>query len=214
MTFNKNKKLLFATTVSTVALVAMMVFLVTNTGQAAVAQVTQPQPGSINLIVNTPQSFVASGGRSAIQMDVPVTHIDLKRGTTTTVDITLTHLASKNPFPYVNVNVVTPYHEIFYSPALTASTTPEQRMNAAQTGNLISGSIDLSTLVSYSETGPIRMDASGQHTIKMYITVPANMTSDFTGSGHFEIPLQVTDSDGNSNTVVWQNGRIDFTVVS
>lgn len=214
MTFTKNKKLLFATTIATVALTAMMVFIATNTVPSAVAQVKGPQTVSVSMKFNTPESFVASGGRSAVHMDVPVTHVDLKRGTTTSVDITLKHITGNNPYPFVNVSVVTPYHEIFYSPALTASTTPEQRLFAAQTGNLIPGSVDLSTLVSYSETGPIRIDAGGQHVIKMYITVPENMTSDFIGSGHFEIPLKITDSDGNSDTVVWQNGRIDFTVVN
>lgn len=213
MTLNKNKKLLFATTVSAVVLATALILLAANTVPAAVAQVKQPR-GEITLTSNTPESFITNGGNSSIQIEAPVTHVDLKKGTTTTVDITLKHLAGKNPYPFVNVYIVSPFHEIFYSPALTSATTPQQRLLAAQTGSLIPGSVDLSTLVSYSETGPIRIDAGGQHTIKMYITVPDNISPDFIGSGHFQIPLRVTDSDGNSNTVFWDNGRIDFTVVS
>lgn len=215
MTSIQNKKLLFATTLSAVILAATIMLLVTNTTQEAVAQVKQPGAiQGIGFVVQTPTDYVANGGKSAVQVEIPVQHIDVKRGTTTTVDVTLEHIASNNPYPFVNVDIITPYHEIYYPPSLTASTTEEQRLNATETGKLIPGSVDLSTLVSYSETGPITIDAGGKYVVKMYVTVPNDIPSDMIGNGgHIQIPLEVTDSNGNSNTVIWQNGGIDFTVV-
>lgn len=215
MTSIQNKKLLFATTLSAVVLVTAMVFLATTTTQEAIAQVKQPGTiQGINFVTQSPEDYITKGGKSAVQVEVPVKQITVKKGTTATVDIILKHMSGNNPYPFVNVSIVTPYHAIYYPPALTASTTPEQRLNAAETGNLIPGSVDLSTLVSYSETGPMKIGASGNHVVKMYVTIPDNIPPDMVGhGGHLEIPLKVTDSDGNSNTIVWQNGGIDFTVV-
>jgi len=217
MTLIKNKKLLFATILSAVVLATAMTLLVTNTTKEAVAQVKQPDgPIGVNLVtVSSPEEHIANGGKSAVKVEIPVKHVMLKRGTTTTVDITLRHLGGKDPYPLVNVGIISPYHDIYYPPALTASTTSEQRLNAIETGNQIPGSVDLSTLISYSETGPMKIGSNGKYVIKMYITIPNDIPVDMIGhGGHLEIPLKVTDSDGNSNTVVWQNGGIDFTVVS
>src|SRR6267143_874557 len=104
MTLIQNKKLLFATILSAVVLATAMTLLATNTTKEAVAQIKQPDgPIGVNLITVSPEEHIAKGGKSAVQVEIPVKQIMLKRGTTTAVDITLRHLGGKDPYPFVNV---------------------------------------------------------------------------------------------------------------
>lgn len=215
MTTEKQKRLLFAAVLPTIATAAIVAYLLTNTTQEAQAiQAPVPEVGNIVREVNTPKSHIEKGGKSAVEVDVPIKQISMKRGSTATVDVHIKHIKGAVPFPFVDVKTVPPNGSIFYPPSLAASTTPEQRLQAAETGNLIPGSIDLGTLVSFSEVNPVSIGSGGTQVIRMNISIPQDFPAEMIGHGVFlEVPIQVTDSNGNSDTVVWQNGGIDVFVV-
>ncbi|MGI0074127.1 MAG: hypothetical protein ACREA3_09995 [Nitrosotalea sp.] len=168
----------------------------------------------IGLQVVTPYSFLENGGRSAVIIDVPIKQVNVTRGNTATVDVHIKHLAGKNPFPFVYAMLTPPFNNIWYPPSIANSTTQEERIHATETGNLISGSIDLGTLITFSETKPIKIKAGSEQIIKMYITVPQNLGEEFVGQGvNLNIPIKVTDNDGNSNTVIGQDGNVNFFIV-
>lgn len=167
-----------------------------------------PQSGIAFKEIKTPDSFIANGGKSAVKVEIPTDKVIVSRGNTVDVDIHIKHIAGVNPFPFVNVNVISP-SGIYYPPSVAASTTPEQRMHAIETGKLISGSIDTSTLVSYSETNPVKILPNGEQVIVMHLSIPKNTPNEVVGNEILlSVPIQVTDSNGNSDTVAWENGKI------
>jgi hypothetical protein len=215
MTNTKDKRLLFAAILPAIATVVIAAYLLTNTTQEAQAiQTPVPEIGNIVREVETPQSHIAKGGSSAVEVDISPNQVSLSRGSTVTVDVHIKHIQGTAPFPFVNVKAVPPSGNIFYPPSLASSTTPEQRLQAAETGKLIPGSIDLGTLVSFSAASPIKIGAGGDQVVKMNISIPQDFPAEMIGHGVFlEVPIEVTDNNGKSDTVVWQNGGITVVVV-
>lgn len=167
----------------------------------------------IGLTVVTPYDYIAHGGRSAVIVEPLINQVNLTRGKITVVDLHVRHLAGTNPYPFVYVTPSPPYGNIWYPPALTSSTTPEQRIHAEESGNLISGSVDLGTLVSFQETTPIKIAAGGEGIVKMYVSVPATLGDEFVGQGAFlSIPIKATGGDANS-TILSQGGGVNFLIV-
>ncbi|MBI3640345.1 MAG: hypothetical protein HY223_08535 [Thaumarchaeota archaeon] len=167
----------------------------------------------IGLTVVTPYDYIAHGGRSAVIIEPLINQVNLTRGKTTTVDLHVRHLAGTNPFPFVYVTPSPPYGNIWYPPALASSTTPEQRIHAEESGKLISGSVDLGTLVSFQEKIPIKIAAGGEEVVKMYVSVPATLGDEFVGQGTFlSIPIKAVGGDTNS-TILSQAGGVNFFIV-
>jgi hypothetical protein len=161
----------------------------------------------------TPYDYIARGGRSAVVIEPSINQVNLTRGTTTTVDLHVRHLAGINPFPFAYVTLSPPFGTIFYPAHLASSTTPEQRLNAEETRNLISGSLDLGTLVSFQETMPIKIAAGGEDIVKMYVSVPVTLGDEFVGQGgSLNIPIKATSGDANS-TMFAQEGGVNFLIV-
>lgn len=216
MTKIQNKKLLFATVLPAIATLAIVAFLHANAPQQAAAMSTpSPQIARLGFDVQTVDSFIANGGRSIAKVEIPVKQVNLTRGGTAEVDLHLKHIgASTNPFAAINVQVLPPKGYIWYPASLAASTTFEQRVHAAETGNLIPGSMDLGSMVSYSETNPVSVGAGKEQIVKMFITIPKGLPDDVVGQGAFiSIHIKATDDNGNPNTVFGQDGGIKFQVI-
>jgi hypothetical protein len=215
MTKIHNKKLLLAAILPAVATVAIVAFLLSSsTHEAQAVQTPAGQMGSIGLDVETSDSFLAKGGRSVVKIEMPINEVKLTRGVTTSVDLHIHHVAGINPFTYVSVTLLPPNGYIWYSAALTASTTPEQRLHAAETGQLIPGSIDLGKIVSFSETKPVTVGAGSEQVVKMYITMPKDLPDNVIGQGgYLNIPIKAADNNGDASTVYADSSGINFQVV-
>ncbi|GEM_PF-3313259 len=164
-------------------------------------------------VIDNPTSFFARGGKSAVTVEPLLNEVRLTRGSSTVVDLNVQHVASANPFPTVSVKALPPNGYIWYPPSVTASTTLDQRVNAAATGKLIPGSIDLGTLVTFSDPNPAVIQPSGKQVVHMTITLPKDIPDNAVGQGiYLPIPVQVTDSNGNSNTVFADTHGIEVIV--
>ncbi|MBI3638711.1 MAG: hypothetical protein HY223_00155 [Thaumarchaeota archaeon] len=216
MTKIHNKKLLFAAILPTIATAVIIAYLLASpTQQASAAQTPPPQVTRLGYDVETVDSYIAKGGKSIAKVEIPVKQVDVIRGSTAEVDLHLKHIAaSASPFASVNVKVLPLKGYTWYPASLASSTTFEQRVQAAETGNLIPGSVDLGSLVTFSETNSLAIGAGNEHIVKMFITIPKNLPDDIVGQGAFiNIPIEVTDDSGNPDTVFVQSGGIKFQVV-
>lgn len=215
MTKFNDRKLLFVAILPTIVLATIAVVFLTNNAQDAQAVQTQDKPlDSIKFDVDTADSYLAKGGKSIVRIETPVKEVKLTRGATTTVDLHIKHVAGTTPFPAVNVKVLPPNGYIWYPASLASTTTEEQRIHAAETGILIPGSVDLGKAVTFSEVNSVVIGAGSEHVIKMSVTLPKDLPDDTIGHGAFlNVPIQVTDSNGNSDTVYVEGSGVSFQVV-
>lgn len=164
-------------------------------------------------LLQTPDSVIASGKGSAVKVEIPVNEITVNRGNSADVSVHIKYIAGTNSYPFVVAKLVPPVG-IYYPPMVASSTTPEQRMNAMETGTLIAGSINLNSLVSYSDVNPNKISPNNEQDIMMHISIPKDAPNELIGNSlSITVPIQVTDSDGNSGTVAWENGRITIHVM-
>lgn len=215
MTKINNKRLLFAI-IPTIATAVIVAYLLANTAQEAHAiQAPASKITRLGLEAETVDSYIAKGGKSIAKVEIPVKQVNITRGSTAEIDLHLKHIAAgSSPYSFVNMKVLAPKGYIWYPGSITSSTTFEQRIHATETGNLIPGSVDLSTLVTFSETNPVAIGAGGEYIVKMFITIPKNLPDDVVGQGvPISIPVEVTDDKGNPNTVFIQDGVVKFQVV-
>lgn len=215
MTSFRNKKLLFVAILPTIVIATIAAVLLTNITQDAQAiQAPAQKLQSITFDVDTSDSFLAKGGRSIVKVETPVKEIKLTRGAVTTVDLHIRHVPGTNPFPTVNVKVSPPNGYIWYPPSIASSTTEEQRIHAAETGILIPGSIDLGKVVTFSEINSVAVGAGNEQIVRMFVTMPKDLPDNAIGHGAFlNVPIQVVDSNGNSDTVFSEGTGINFQVV-
>lgn len=215
MTKIHNKKLLF-TAIPTIITAVIVAYLLANTAQEAHAvQVPAPAVTRMGHDVETIDSYIAKGGKSIAKVEIPVKQVNLTRGNTAEIDLHLKHIAAgSNPYSVVNMKVLPLKGYTWYPASLASSTTFEQRVHAAETGSLIPGSVDLGTLVTFSEANPVAVGPGGEYIVKMFITMPKNLPDDVVGQGApIDIPIEVTDDKGNSNTVFMQDGVVKFQVI-
>lgn len=213
MTKITNKKLLVA---MLPAIVVATIVAYMSIGSSHEAQAIQGQGITVTKAtfdVENQNSFLAKGGRSAVTVDSAVNEMRLVRGVPTDVDLNVKHIAGANPFPTVSVKALPPNGYIWYSPALVVSTTADQRVQAAETGKLIPGSINLGSLVTFSNTDTVAVAAGGEQVIHMTITLPKDIPDNMIGQGvYLPIPVQVVDSDGKSNTVFVDTHGVNIVV--
>ncbi|MGH9923701.1 MAG: hypothetical protein ACRD38_13210, partial [Nitrososphaerales archaeon] len=103
-----------------------------------------------------------------------------------------------------------------YPASLATSTTEEQRTEAASTGNLIPGSVDLGNLVIIDNVSAnARVDGGKSSTVQVTFSVPKTFPDEMVGKT-IEIPIIVkaTDDSGNSDTVFVQYKAIELEIVS
>lgn len=216
MTNNNIRKLLYGIAAA-VAVVAIVSYATMNNLPNAQGSVSTEkialQPGIVMKEIKEPDRFIASGGRSAVKVEIPIGEITVNRGNTVDVDVHVKHIAGTNPFPFVIAKLIPPTG-IYYPPTVASSTTPEQRMKAMELGKLIPGSINLNDLVSYSEVNPIKILPNSEQVVVMHVSIPKDAPNDVIGNDlSISIPIQVTDNNGNSDTIAWQNGRMIVHVV-
>jgi hypothetical protein len=217
MTKIQNKQqLLFATIIPAIATIAIAAYLFANTPQQASAVQTQPpQIARLGFDVETVDSYIAKGGKSIAKLEIPIKQVNLTRGSTAEVDLHLKHIAaSASPFTLVNVKILPPKGYTWYPASLASSTTFEQRVQAAETGKRIPGSVDLGSIVTFSETNPVPIGPGNEHVVKMFITIPKDLPDNIVGQGAFiRVPIEATDDMGHPNTVFVQSNGTKFQVV-
>lgn len=214
MTKITNKKLLVALLPAIVVATVVTYLSIGSVHEANAAiqvQTMNVTKASFDVVENQ-AVFFSKGGRSAVTVEPVVGEIRLTRGVPTNVDLEIQHISSANPFPTINVKTLSPNGYIWYSPSLTSSTTYDQRVQAAETGKLIPGSIDLGTLVTFSNNS-VDVQAGTTQVIHMTITLPKDIPDDAIGQGiYVPIPVQVVDSDGKSNTVFVQSHGVEVVI--
>lgn len=119
-----------------------------------------------------PGLFLANGGKSVILVhpDNNNSKLNVTRGSTGTIFLTLTHRHAGHPLPSVEITNVTINNG--YIPAYAANlTTPEQRVEALQAGKPIPGAIDLNSLVKFTPK-QVTLQPGESKQIRMDITIP------------------------------------------
>lgn len=183
--------------------------------QSAQAVVQEPPAesggDSISLQVLEAGSFVQQTGKSAVKAEFASKEVSVARGNTVTVQARIQHVGGANAESAVNVKVLPPVGYILYPPSLAKSTTLEERVQAAETGNLIAGSIDLGQLVTVVGSNQKAIEKAGEQVFQIQISVPKDLSDEMVGSG-FHIPLIVQATDNSGNLVFTDSTGIDVTV--
>jgi hypothetical protein len=163
---------------------------------------------------DTPESYLADGGRAAVVMELPTKHVIISKGEDATAPVVLRHLSgSNNPSSFVDVKLSPPNGYIYYSASLAKSTTEEQRMEAAMTGNLITGSIDLGTFVEFDDASANpKIDADATSIVQARFVVPANIPDEMIGQT-IQLPIILSAFDDKGDEVFTQNDLLEVEIV-
>ncbi len=170
-----------------------------------------PTEGNISLRVLEAGSFVQETGKSAVKAEFISKEVSVVRGNTVTVQARVQHVGGENAEPSINVKVLPPIGYVLYPPSLAKSTTPEERIQAAETGRLVAGSIDLGQLVTIVGPSEKAVEKAGEHVFQIQISVPKDFSDEMVGSG-FHIPLVVQATDNSGNPIFTDSTGIDVTV--
>ena len=194
-------------------LVATSIWSQTEQVDAEVEQDTKPIRS-----IDTPEAFMAvGGGRAAVVMERPTNDFQVSRGQSTTASIVLKTLAAgDSPSQFVNIQVSGPKGTFLYPSDLAATTTEEQRMEAAMTGRQIPGSIDLNAFVTVDAANAnMRVDSNQNKVVQVQLSVPKDFPDSMVGKT-FEIPIIITATDdaGNPDTVYVEGSYVVLEVMN
>lgn len=171
-----------------------------QTGQAEAVVQAPPAADKTDQIafqIADPRSYVEQTGKSAIVAEIVSEKVSAQRGGSANIQVFAKHLAGANGDQSINVKVLPPTGYILYPPSVAASTTPEQRVEAARTGSLIPGSIDLSDFMAIAGASEKAVAKSAQQTFDIVISVPKDLPDELLGQEiYIPINISATDSDG------------------
>lgn len=217
-----NNAIIFAAMVVAGLFAAVFVF-VASTGPSQDAQAVVQAPPAVaaeedantSMKPMTAESYVQETGKSAVKAEFPVKEIQLKRGTSGTVNVHIKHLGGVNAESSVTVKVSPPTGYILLPKSVAETTTPEQRLQAAQTGQIIPGGIDLSSLMTFTGLPADRsmsIAANNEQIVQVRISLPADFPAEMVGRG-FHIPIIVEAIAGDGSMIVAENNGLDIQVV-
>jgi hypothetical protein len=140
-----------------------------------------------------PGIFLEKGGKSVIEVKADHQEISLVRGSTGRITLTLSHIPGKNPLS--SVSIVDAKINNGYIPAYLAKlTTPEQRVQAIQSGKPIPGAIDLNSLVRFTPK-QITIKPNESKQIFMDVTIPKDWDDRMVGE-HLWFSIAVIQGQG------------------
>jgi hypothetical protein len=123
-------------------------------------------------------------------------------------------LGGVNAEPSVTVKVSPPTGYILLPKSVAETTTPEQRLQAAQTGHIIPGGIDLGSLMTFTGLPADRsmsIAANNEQIVQVRISLPADFPAEMVGRG-FHIPIMVEAMAGDGSMIVAENNGVDIQV--
>lgn len=203
----RTKALTITASIAVATIAAAVIFATSSANPKIPAEAVTQEPSrgyEVNSF-DTPEKFMAEqGGRAAVIMQKSADTYKLSRGESATIPIELTSSSGgKNPSEFVNIEIASPHGYFFYPAAVAELTTEEERTEAALTGKLIPGSIDLGTFIRVDEENDlVRMVANQSRSFQLTLTVPEDLPESMSGKT-IEIPIIIaaTDDKGNPDTV-------------
>ena len=183
--------------------------------ELAIANRMKPslEEGSITLNIWTAESYVKDTGNSAIKAEFSEDAIQLNKGTDKMVSLIIKHLGGANAKSSVDVMISPPIGHILLPASVAENTTVEERINAATTGKMIPGGIDLASFITITESDrSLSLSTNDQKELQVKIAIPKDLPDEFVGAGFF-IPIIVSavDPDGNSIYVETDTINVEIT---
>lgn len=217
MTTKTSKKVLEYAFISAMVVTGLAVatFAITaSTIQAqAVVQPPADEDGQIHSNPMSAESYVKATGNSAVKAEFPTKMVQLKKGTSTTVNVVIKHIGGANAKPTSDVSVSPPTGYILLPKSVAEKTTPEERLSAATTGKMISGGIDMASLLTIGASErSLHLAANTQNSVQVKISLPDNLPDELVGTG-FHIPILLNAVDAAGNQIVVENNGIDVEVI-
>ncbi len=168
---------------------------------------------SIHLKPISADSYVKETGNSAVKAVFTEKTVQLKRGSEATLNLAIVHMGGLNAKPIAQVKVSQPTGYILLPKSVAEKTTSEQRLEAATTGAVIPGGIDMASFVTINVADSnLSLAANVQHAMQVKITMPKDLPDELVGTG-FHIPIILTATDTNGNPIIAENNGIDVEVL-
>ncbi len=164
-----------------------------------------------------PDSFIRDGGKSAILVKTNPETIKLTRGESTTVMLNISHVGGTEALNEVNLTP-TVFQGAVLLPSAVDKTTVEERAELLSQGKPIPGSIELSSLVNFSEAR-IKVLAGETKTMQMTISLPKDLPDEIIGKSiHFSPSLEIEEMKNatpeNANDAVVFSDMVTVVVVA
>ena len=151
----------------------------------------------ISLEVLEPATYSRDTGRSSVLVDFDGEPVEIKRGSSATVEMVAKHLGGAEADQSVNVRILPPIGYTLYPPSVAESTTAEERFESAKSGRVLAGAIDLGELVTIVGADEKAVEKSGQQTFSVMISIPEDYPDELLGEEFIPINAEATDSNGN-----------------
>jgi hypothetical protein len=114
--------------------------------------------------------FIRETGGSAVKAQFLVQNITLQRGGYAEAPLLIQHLGGAKAEHYVTVRAVPPTGYTLYPKPVAESTTEMERFEAAETGTILRGAIDMAEFVVPSN--PITIQVGGEQIVNVRFVVP------------------------------------------
>ncbi len=169
----------------------------TEQAEAVVQAPPSDQSDGITLQANEPEAYVRETGKSAVRAEVASEQVSVQRGSSATIDVVAKHLGGANADQSVIVKVLPPVGYVYYPPSVAKSTTSEQRYEAARSGTILAGGIDLEKFVTIVGANQKAVEKGSQQVYNVMISVPKDLHDEALGEIFIPINIQATDGNGN-----------------
>lgn len=167
----------------------------------AVDEATDDTPGvTAGPLFVHPGDYATETGKSTAMTEVALEEISLKRGESANIQVLVKHLGGANADQSINVKVLPPIGYILYPPSVGKSTTAEERGQAAMSGNLIPGTIDLATFVTIPGSSQKAIEKASQQEYSFVISIPKDLPDEFVGEAIF-VPINIEPTDMNGRAI-------------
>jgi hypothetical protein len=127
------------------------------------------------------EAYVRETGKSAVEAEFLVKSITLQRGSYADVPLRIKHLGGDNSERYVSVRVMPPEGYIYYPKPVGESTTEEERFEAARTGTILRGAVDMAGFV-VPQSEPVNIQVGSQQIVNVRFVVPDDISEQANGT--------------------------------
>lgn len=206
------------------ALVVAFVLVAAASSPARIAQATVIEPidttdGSITSNAMTAEEYAEATKKSAIKSEFVTKEVQIQRGTSQSIDVLIKHIGGEEAEQTATVTISAPYGYILLPKSVAESTTFEERVEAARTGKVLTGGIDLGTFVKVDESAAsegqssmtVMLAKNTERMISVQISIPEDLSAELVGTG-FHIPVVLEASGTDGKAIVVENNGVDVVI--